>query len=268
MLGLIIFIFGLMIGSFLNVCIYRLPKGESLVKPRSYCPDCKKPILWYDNIPLLSYILLKGRCRFCKKKIPFQYFLVELLTGLLFVLLFRRYKLSFDFIFSVVFGCGLIVATFVDIKHRIIPDEVSLGGIFVGFFFNLLRFLFIKPFDYRSILDSFLGILVGGGSIYITGIAFDFIYFRLLKRPPIDGETESMGFGDVKFLAMIGAFLGWQSALLTFLIAPIVGTVFGLFSLIITKRHTIPYGPFLSIAAFVSMLWAKSIINFYLRVWQ
>ncbi|MCM8791706.1 MAG: prepilin peptidase [Candidatus Omnitrophica bacterium] len=263
MLELIVFLFGLVVGSFLNVCIYRLPKEESVVRPPSYCPECKRSILWYDNIPLLSYILLKGRCRFCRERIPFQYFLVELLTGFLFIFLFKRYKLSFDFIFYLVFCCGLIIATFVDIKHRIIPDEVNLGGIFLGLSFNLLRGLFIKPFDYRFVLDSSLGVFIGGGIIYLTGITFDFIYFRLLKKPAVEGETQSMGFGDVKFLAMIGAFLGWQSALLTFFIAPLIGVIFGIINLYLTKKHTVAYAPFLSLASFISMVWGKDIIIFY-----
>jgi len=262
MTALIIFIFGLGIGSFLNVCIYRMPKEESIVKPRSYCPNCKRAILWYDNIPLLSYILLKGRCRFCKDKISFRYFLVELLTGFLFLFLFKHYGLGFDFVFYILFCCGLIVATFVDISHRIIPDEISLGGIVLGFILNTIKG--VSKHSFLPIKDSLLGIFIGGGIIYLTGLSFDLIYFKLLKKPPIDGETESMGFGDVKFLAMIGAFLGWQGCLLTFFIAPFLGAFYGLINLFLTKKHTIPYGPFLSLGAFISMLWGKTIIDFYL----
>jgi len=260
MTALIIFIFGLVIGSFLNVCIYRMPKGESIIRPRSYCPCCKRAIFWYDNIPLLSYVILKGRCRFCKEKISFRYFIVELLTAGLLLFLFKHYGLGFNFIFYSLFCCGLIIATFVDIQHRIIPDEISLGGIFVGFILNIFKGIFLH--SSLPPKDSFLGIFVGAGIIYLTGKTFDFFYFRLLKKPPIEGETESLGFGDVKFLAMIGSFLGWQNALLTFFVAPVIGTIFGLISLFLTKRHTIPYGPFLSLGAFISMLWGKTIIDF------
>jgi len=267
MITALIFILGLVVGSFLNVCIYRLPLQKSIVKPRSYCPNCNKTIPWYDNIPLLSYIILKGRCRFCKNKIPFQYFLVELLTGLIFVVLFKRYGLGFDLFFYLIFVCGLIIASFVDINHRIIPDEVSLGGVVMGFVFNVIKSIFLHSFI--PVKGSFLGILVGGGIIYFSGAAFDFVYFKLLKKPPIDGETESMGGGDIKFLAMIGAFLGWDSALLTFFIAPFIGLFFGLINLYLTKRHTIPYGPFLALAAFSIFFWKQPILNFlFFRLWK
>ncbi|MCM8757590.1 MAG: prepilin peptidase [Candidatus Omnitrophica bacterium] len=252
MISGLVFLFGLILGSFLNVCIYRLPLGQSLWG-RSFCPKCKRSIFWYDNIPLLSYIILKARCRFCRERIPFRYFLVELLSGLIAIFLFKRYGLSFNFIFYLVFFSALIIASFIDMKHRIIPDEISLGGIFVGFVLNIFK---------GSTLDSLLGILIGGGIIYLTGLSFDFIYFKLLKKPPIDGETESMGGGDVKFLAMIGAFLGWKHALLTFFIAPLLGSIFGVFNLLITKKHTIAYGPFLALASFISFLCSKYIINF------
>lgn len=259
-----VFVLGSMIGSFLNVCIHRLPLGESIVKPRSYCPKCKKSIIWYDNIPLLSYIILKGRCRHCAEKISLRYFLVELLTALTFLTFFNLYGLSFYFIFYVVFVCGLIIATFVDIRHRIIPDEISLGGIVTGFALSIARSLRFRPFsfDFRPALDSFLGIIIGGGVIYLTGLLFDFVYFKLLKKGPIDGETESMGGGDVKLLAMIGAFLGWKKALAAFFIAPLFGAVVGLLNLFLTKRHTIPYGPFLALAALISIFWYQYIINF------
>lgn len=269
---IIIFIFGSVVGSFLNVCIYRLPRGESIVRPSSHCPACKKPIFWYDNIPFLSYILLRGRCRFCKQRISFRYFLIELITAGVFLLFFNHYGLSFSFFFYTVFTCGLIIATFVDLQHRIIPDEISVGGIAVGFLFALAK-TFIYPVKFNlkfpivaiflnppPLLDSFLGILFGGGILYLTGKGFDLVYFKLLKKPPIDGETESMGGGDIKLLAMIGAFLGWKAAILTFFIAPLFGTVVGMVNLLIKKEHTIPYGPFLAGAAFLTIFWQFKII--------
>ncbi|MCM8800890.1 MAG: prepilin peptidase [Candidatus Omnitrophica bacterium] len=263
---ILVFIFGSVVGSFLNVCIYRMPEGKSIVWPRSHCPHCQKKIFWYDNIPFISYILLKGRCRFCKGKISLRYLIVEFLTALMFLIFFNRYGLSFEFLFYTFFGCSLIIATFVDIKHRIIPDEISIGGLIIGFLLNTIRAFSLKPlgFNFSLVLDSFLGIIIGAGMIYLTGLLFDLVYFKLLKMPPIDGETESMGFGDVKFLAMIGAFLGWQKVLLTFFIAPFFGALVGIFNLLIRKDHTIPYGPFLSLGAVISLFWADKIISLIL----
>lgn len=253
-----------MIGSFLNVCIHRLPLGESIIKPSSYCPKCKKTIAWHDNIPFLSYIILRGRCRFCKEKISFRYFLVELITAGLFLIFYILYGLNYQFFLYIVLVCGLIIATFIDLQHRIIPDEITIGGIFVGLLFNITRSINLNPltFSFQPIRDSLLGIILGGGIIYFSGFIFDIVYFKLLKKPPIDGETESMGAGDVKFLAMIGAFLGWRAAILTFFIAPLIGAIAGIINLIITKKHTIPYGPFLALGALICIFWQYHIINF------
>jgi leader peptidase (prepilin peptidase)/N-methyltransferase len=258
-----VFIFGSLVGSFLNVCIHRLPIGESIVKGRSYCPKCKKTIPWHDNIPFLSYLILRGRCRFCKEKISFRYFIVELLTAGVFLIFYNRYGLSFNFFFYIIFVSGLIVATFVDIKHRIIPDEISVGGIIAGLLFSGLRGLELRPFSYNwlPLVNSFLGIIIGGGIIWLSGFLFNLVYFKLLKKGPIQGETESMGAGDVKLLAMVGAFLGWQVVLLTFFLAPIFGAIVGIVNLIATKDHTIPYGPFLSLAAFISIFWFNQILS-------
>lgn len=261
-----VFIFGSIIGSFLNVCIYRMQLGQSIIKPRSFCPLCKNTIPWYDNIPFISYLFLRARCRFCKKRIPFRYFAVELITAIIFLVFYNRYGFSFDSIFYAVFVCGLIVATFVDIRHRIIPDEISVGGIIVGFLLNIIRGISLKPLTYnlKPMLGSLMGIIIGGGTIYLTGVLFDLVYFKLLKRPPIQGETESMGGGDVKLLAMIGGFLGWQRALLTFFLAPFFGAIIGIINLIIKKDHTIPYGPFLTLAALLSTFWFDKIIRLLL----
>jgi leader peptidase (prepilin peptidase)/N-methyltransferase len=258
----IIFIFGSIIGSFLNVCIYRMPLGKSVVWPGSHCPLCEKRIPWYDNIPFLSYLLLKGRCRFCQGVISPKYLIVELLTAILFVVLYSYYGLTYDFFFYVVFIGGLIIASFVDLKHRIIPDEVSLGGIVLGFILSSIRGVNLQPliYNFRPMVNSFLGIIIGAGIIYLSGFLFDLVYFKMLKKGPIDGETESMGGGDVKLLAMIGAFLGWQKVILTFFLAPFFGAAIGIINLIIRRQHTIAYGPFLSLAALISLLWADRII--------
>lgn len=262
---ILVFVFGAVIGSFLNVCIHRMPLGKSVVWPHSHCPKCEKKIPPYDNIPFLSYLILGGKCRFCRKPISLRYPLVELLTALFFVLFYRLYGISFTFFFYLLFVANLIIATFVDIKHRIIPDEISIGGAILGFILSAIKGLHLQPFAYnfKPAIDSFLGIIIGGGVIYLTGFLFDLIYFKMLKKPPIQGETESMGGGDVKLLAMIGAFLGWQKALITFFIAPFFGALIGILNLAIKKDHTIPYGPFLSLAAVISIFWADKIIAFF-----
>jgi leader peptidase (prepilin peptidase)/N-methyltransferase len=263
---IIAFIFGSIMGSFLNVCIYRMPKGESVVWPSSHCPECKKRIPAYDNIPFISYILLGGKCRFCKEKISFRYIIVELLTAIMFVVLFDHFGLSYDFFFYMILVCALIMTAFIDIQHRIIPDEISIGGMILGFILSAIKGLHLSPITYHlsPMLNSFLGIIIGGGVIYLTGKIFDLIYFKLLKRPPIQGETESIGGGDVKLLAMIGAFLGWQKAVMTFLLAPFFGAIIGVINLIVKKDHTLAYGPFLSLAALLSLFWADRIIGLFL----
>ncbi|MFA5096313.1 MAG: prepilin peptidase [Candidatus Omnitrophota bacterium] len=261
---IIVFIFGSIIGSFLNVCIHRMPKSESVVWPRSHCPRCGKRIPGYDNIPFISFMLLKGRCRFCKEKISLRYPLVELITALLFLAFFTRYGLSYNFFFYLVLASALIIATFVDIRHRIIPDEVSIGGAIIGFILSSVRGFNLAPlsFSFRPMFSSLAGIIIGAGVIYLTGKLFDLIYFKLLKNPPINGESESMGGGDVKLLAMIGAFLGWPRALLAFFIAPFFGALVGIIILITKKDHTIPYGPFLALGALISIFWSDKILRF------
>lgn len=263
---IVVFLFGSVVGSFLNVCIHRMPKGESVVWPRSHCPKCQKRIPGYDNIPFLSYILLAGRCRFCRERISLRYPLVELLTALLSLALFERYGLSYNFFFYMVMVWGLLIATFVDIQHRIIPDEVSIGGMIIGFILFCVKGVEFLPlrFTFRPMFDSLLGIIFGGGIIYLSGFLFDLVYFKMLKKPAINGEKESIGGGDIKLLAMIGAFLGWHRALLAFFIAPFLGIVVGIINLVSRKDHSIPYGPFLSLAALISLFWSEKILKFIL----
>jgi leader peptidase (prepilin peptidase)/N-methyltransferase len=263
---MIAFAFGAIVGSFLNVCIHRMPRSESVVWPSSHCPHCNKRIPAYDNIPFVSYIFLRGRCRFCRKGISLRYPLVELLTALTFVLFYGRWGLSYDLFFYLLLACGLIVASFIDIAHRIIPDEISVGGMIMGFILSALSGVGLSPFSftYKPMLRSLLGILAGGGVIFLTGWLFDQVYFKLLKRPPIQGETESMGGGDVKLMAMIGSFLGWQGALLGFFIAPFLGVAIGVINLAARKDHTLPYGPFLSLGALAALFWGNQIIRFFI----
>ncbi|MDP2830766.1 MAG: A24 family peptidase, partial [Candidatus Omnitrophota bacterium] len=203
---------------------------------------------------------------FCRENISWCYPLVELITALLMVALFNRFGLSYEFFLYMVMLWGLIIATFVDIAHRIIPDEVSVGGMIIGFIMVSITGFTLGPlkFTFLPMAKSALGIIAGGGIIYFTGVLFDLVYFKLLKRPAINGETESMGGGDVKLLAMIGAFMGWQMAILTFFLAPFLGIVIGIINLAVKKDHTLPYGPFLSLAALATLFWADKIISLIL----
>jgi leader peptidase (prepilin peptidase)/N-methyltransferase len=257
--SVLVFMFGAIVGSFLNVCIVRLPREESVVRPRSHCVHCRKTIPWYDNIPVISYMVLGGRCRFCQQRISLRYVLVELITACTFLVFYGVFGLTALCGAYLVMACGFIVSIFVDFEHRIIPDEVSVGGMVAGLVFSLLlpelhgyhagAGAGLWPYV-KSLGQSLLGVLIGGGSIYAMGLLGDFIF-----------KKESMGGGDVKLLAMIGAFLGWKLALLTFFVAPFFGAVYGIAEKIRTKDSTIAYGPFLVLGALVSMFYGDRIIN-------
>ena len=252
LLGVFIFIVGAMTGSFLNVCIVRLPLEKSVVFPGSHCVACRTPINWYDNIPLISWIVLKGRCRACKEKISFRYWFVELLTGLTFLIFYWHYGIQPVLWPYLVMVSGFIVAIFVDFEHRIIPDEVSIGGMIAGVFFSLIiPQLHGMHSPFLGVGFSLLGLLVGGGAIYLMGILGDFVF-----------KKETMGGGDVKLMGMVGAFIGWKLALLTFFLAPFFGAGFGIVEKIRTKDSTIAYGPFLIMGALVSLFWGGKIIDF------
>ncbi len=246
-----LFILGAIIGSFLNVCIVRIPQKTSIVFPHSHCPFCKQPIAFYDNIPLFSFIILNGRCRNCRAPISFQYFAVELLTPLIFLVLYYFFDLSWLFIFAAIFSCALITITFIDLKHQIIPDLISLPAI--PFFFLSS---FILP--WISPADSFIGIVIGGGSIYLFRLG----YYVVRKE-------EGMGLGDVKLLAMIGAFLGWKGSLLSLMIGAFVGSIIGIAIIAVRGKdfkYAIPFGPFLSLGAFCSLLWGNTILYWYVHL--
>ncbi len=256
-IDIIVFLFGACVGSFLNVCIVRLPKEESVVLPSSHCMSCKKPIAWFDNIPLVSYFLLGGKCRHCKAKFSFRYALVELITGLSFLGFVKYFGLTPIALAYCVMLAGFIVATFVDFEHRIIPDEVSIGGMFVGLIFSFfipeMHGIHNQPWVFMphliSLGWSLVGVLVGGGSIYLMGLLGDAIF-----------KKESMGGGDVKLMAMVGAFMGWKLALLTFFLAPFFGAVYGVVEKIRTKDSAIAYGPFLVLGALISLFYGDRII--------
>lgn len=250
-LYIFIIIFGLALGSFLNVCIYRIPLGKSILFPSSFCPKCKKKILFRDNIPLLSYILLKGRCRNCNHKISFRYPLVELLSALLFLFIFLKSGLSWESLAYVYLGLSLIIIFFIDLGHRIIPDVITLPGMVLGILFS-----FLVP-D-KNFVNSLTGLLIGGGLFFLFAILGEAIF-----------KKESLGGGDIKLAGMLGAFLGWEKILLVFFLSAILGSIIGIllmfFSQEVRKDKIIPFGPFLAIATFLGIFWGEKLIRFYLE---
>jgi leader peptidase (prepilin peptidase)/N-methyltransferase len=250
--GIFIFILGLAVGSFLNVCIYRIPLKKSILFPSSFCPKCRNKIKFYDNVPLLSYILLRGKCRYCHQKISLIYPAVEFLSGLIFLLLFFKYGLSWDFVSGVFLFSNLIVIFLIDLKYQIIPDVITLPGIIVGLGFSILTKS--PPF-----FESFLGFLVGGGVLYLIAMIGDKVF-----------KKESMGGGDIKLAAMLGTFLGWQRVLLVFFLGSLLGAIVGILSLILSKkireRRLIPFGPFLAIATLLTIFLGNQLIDLYVRL--
>jgi len=249
MVTIFAFLFGTVVGSFLNVCIYRLPKEESVVTPRSRCPACQTLIHALDNIPLLSFVLLRGRCRACGAPISWRYPLVEALTGTLFALTVVRFGVTLQAAFLLIFLAGLIVISFIDLDHQIIPNVITLPGIPLGL---LTGFLFRDP----PLLDRLIGTLAGAG----------FLYLVLFYGGVLYGQ-EAMGEGDLNLIAMVGAFLGWKAVIVTILVGCLVGSVLGL-SLIalrrLGRRQHIPFGPFLSLGAVVALFWGDRLITWYL----
>jgi leader peptidase (prepilin peptidase)/N-methyltransferase len=242
-LNVFVFIFGAAVGSFLNVCIFRLPANGSILKPLSQCPHCHHPIRFYDNIPLISFIVLQRKCRDCKGAISWRYPLVELITAVLALLLFYKFYLSWNFLIFFIFTAVLIVITFIDFDHQIIPDVLTLPGIPV--FFLLGVFVVKVPW-----LEALIGLLVGGGVLF----AIAFVYELLTKR-------EGMGGGDIKLLALIGGFLGWKSLIFVLLVSSFLGAVVGITIMIIKKqdmKYAVPFGPFLSAAAVAYLFWGDA----------
>ncbi|HVO67570.1 MAG TPA: prepilin peptidase [Syntrophales bacterium] len=238
---------GAAIGSFLNVLIYRIPEGQSIIFPSSRCPKCTHSIRFYDNIPIISYLVLRGRCRDCHEKISFRYPFVEATTALLSMFLFWKFGLSAKYLFSFVFTCVLIVITFIDLDHQIIPDVITLPGI--PLFFLIAIFFMGIP-----VLEALLGILIGGGCLF----AIAFFYETITK-------IEGMGGGDIKLLAMIGAFLGWKSLFFILFVGSLLGAVVGI-SVMVARgkdmKHAVPFGPFLSIAAVSYLFVGIDVINY------
>jgi len=266
----IVLLFGLIVGSFLNVCIARIPLDLSIVRPASQCPRCKTPIRWFDNIPLVSYAVLLGRCRTCGQRISWRYPLVELLNGLLFLWVYSEFGFTGESLLVMALCSSLVVITFIDLDHQIIPDVITYPGMVTGllvapFFMTALA----EPLPFglegllpplgqysTSFLNALLGLLLGGAPLYFIGLLWE----KLRK-------VEAMGGGDVKFMAMVGAFLGWKGAFLTIMIGAISGSVIGV-ALILLKKHqadkVIPFGPFLVFGTILTLFNGYEIISWYL----
>jgi leader peptidase (prepilin peptidase)/N-methyltransferase len=244
------FIFGAVVGSFLNVCIFRLPAEASIIKPRSQCPYCHHSIRNYDNIPIISFILLRGKCRDCGGKISWRYPLVELITALLALLLFLKFGLTLKFLIFFIFTAVLIVITFIDLDHQIIPDILTLPGIPI---FCLAAIFLVKiPWS-----EALIGLLIGGGVLF----AIAFVYEFITKR-------EGMGGGDIKLLAMIGGFLGWKSLMFILLFSSFSGAIVGITAMIIQKqdmKYAVPFGPFLSAAAVAYIFFGDAFMRLLVR---
>ena len=258
-----VFLFGASIGSFLNVCVYRLPAGRSIVRPRSRCPCCGTTIPWHDNLPVLSWFLLRGRCRFCGTRISFRYPAVEALTGALAVLLVRRFGPPVESLLlrgdlrglgiaGIYFAlaCALVVIALIDLDHTIVPDAIALPGIAAGLAASLALPL--------SLRDSVLGAALGAGSLWAVARGYSWVMGR-----------EGMGLGDVKLLAMIGAFLGWKGVLFTLLASSVTGAA--VMDVVLPLRgrglrQAFPFGPFLCLAALAYVFCGEPLVAWYLRL--
>ena len=264
--------FGLLFGSFLNVCISRLPRHESIILPRSHCPRCNRPIQWYDNIPVLSYLALRGKCRHCHEKISYIYPLVEILTAALLVAMLAKYELSPEFIKYALLGMLLLVLIFTDLIGRVIPHGITIFGIVVGLSLSLIVPVDTRPLgwilgfigfyptgSFGSLLGSVSGALVGGGLFYAVGEVF----YRF------SGKTkEYIGFGDVMLMLMVGTFLGVPLTLMTILLGSLAGTFLAVPITLISpkfRNYEWPYGTFLGIAALFASLGGQTLLDWYLR---
>jgi leader peptidase (prepilin peptidase)/N-methyltransferase len=242
---------GAFIGSFLNVCIYRMPRGKSIVWPPSACPHCGRHLPWFENVPILGYAMLGGRCRTCRGPIGLQYLVVEAATALLFTFAWWQYGPSALLVSRLMFGCALIVLFGIDLEHHLLPNAITLPGILVGFAFS-----FVTEPGWQA---SLAGILLGGGVLY--GIAE--AYYRVRRE-------EGLGMGDVKMLAMIGAFLGWKLALVTLMMASFSGSVVGVMLILLGRgdmKYALPFGTFLSMGAALAATAGPGLLEWYSGYW-
>lgn len=256
----IFFIFGLIVGSFLNVCIYRLPRNISIIRPSSACPSCNTPIKPWDNIPVLGYIFLRGKCRKCGERISIRYPLVELLNGIFYLAVFQFFGFGFHLPFLFAFASAMIVITLIDLDFQIIHDAITLPGIVIGLIGA--SFLLPDPFSLQpsafslsvvGFKNSIAGLFLGGGLFYLIAI---------LSR-------GGMGGGDIKLMAMVGAFMGWKAIFLTTFIGSLVGSVVGIFLMVFKgkgRKTKIPFGPFLALGSIITLFFGGEILRWYFRM--
>ncbi|HAV43375.1 TPA: prepilin peptidase [bacterium] len=241
-----IFIFGLCWGSFLNVCIYRIPRNKSIINPPSHCPVCQQAIKPIDNIPLVSYLLLRGRCRYCQTRIPLRYPTVEALTAIIFLLFANKYGWGWERVICLALASVLVVIAFIDLEHYLIPDVLTYPTIIIGLVLSLL------PGGVNP-LEAIIGLLVGGGVIYLL----------LVVSPYVFGK-EGMGGGDVKLAALMGVYLGWQKVLLGLFFASLSGSIVGGILILLGKkgrRDYIPFGPYLVLGTLIMLLWKENLMG-------
>lgn len=251
-ISVFVFLLGTAIGSFLNVCIYRMPREISIVKPRSSCPHCKALIPWYWNIPLVSFLWLRGKCGRCKRPISVRYFCIELATGIFWLFLWGEYGFSVEFATRLIFFSLLFVAIVTDFETGLIPDQITIPGMIAGLILGAVGHgQFLQAAWHQRLLDSGLGLLAGGGILFLTGWLGTLVF-----------RKDSMGGGDVKLLAMIGAFVGLKNVFLVFLLAPFPALPLALWQRFVKKEETIPYGPFLALAGVALFLYAGPIQNY------
>jgi leader peptidase (prepilin peptidase)/N-methyltransferase len=247
----VVIVTGLIVGSFLNVCIHRIPRKQSIVWPASRCAACERPLAWFENLPVLSYAALRGRCRTCGTHISIRYPIIELVTGAAFAFDFLAFGLTPLFAVRALFACAMIVLFAIDLEHQLLPNVITYSGIIAG----ALASLFLPPGPVMSLA----GIAAGGGLLWLIIE----VWLRLRG-------VEAMGFGDVKMLAMIGAFLGLKLAILTFILSSLMGGLIGLF-LIATRRGgmgtALPYGTMLALAAFIASVAGERLIDWYVHLY-
>ncbi|UCG35844.1 MAG: prepilin peptidase [Candidatus Omnitrophota bacterium] len=269
----LLFVIGCCVGSFLNSCIYRLPQRISLIKPRSSCPHCKTPLKWYENVPLLSFIILRGRCSHCRQRISLRYPFVELITAVLFVALYQKFGIGMSFFASAFFFCLLIVISFIDIAYHAIPIYLCFLGIVVGLGFSVAKsIILVRQWVFNiynfPLITAIKGMIVGFGLAYLFkffGDQFIAFYLAVRKKESIEGEKESLGLGDVDFLGMVGVFMGIQGAVMVFFIAPFLALFYALLAIIFRRSHLIPYLPYLSAASVVVFFWGNHIVRYFFK---
>ncbi len=271
--GAAIFIAGLIFGSFANVCIWRIPRGEEVVRTPSHCPECGAAVRWFENIPILSYLALGGRCRVCRKPISLRYPIVELISGILFLALFLNYGLAPRLPLALIFSWSLLVISFIDLRHYIIPDAISLPGLVIGLAAASLATagipIFLDPLTpplaglagggsfLPPILESLLGSALGGGFLVAAAWAGKLAF-----------RQEAMGGGDIKLAAMIGAFLGWKATAFSLFSAFLAGSLAGAALILLGKvrarRALVPFGPFLALGALAAIFLSRTAVDWYL----